>query len=113
MKINRWLLMIFEGEYFTLTFGFVLFTISYAVLTRGAWRNTVAGRLLMALGSSCSVILGLSVLRIFVPEESWRIYATAAALGGLVIVVIWLNALLFSRQLGRRKDQASREDQKS
>jgi hypothetical protein len=112
MKIKPWLIDLFEAEYFVLLLGFVVFTISYHVLTRGDWRRTVAGRLLMALGASCSVILGLSVLRIFAPERPWRIYATALALGGLVFVVIWLNVLMFARQLARRKDQAEREKQR-
>ena len=116
MIIQPWLLAIFETEYIVLTLGFVTFTISYHTLTRGAWRRSVAGRLLMALGSSCSVILGLSILRIFGPEEPWRVYATAVALACLVGVVVWLNGLLYMRQLrGRareRKDQEIREDQK-
>lgn len=115
MIIPRWLIPIFEGEYFVLTFGFVLFTVSYAVLTWGAWRRSIAGRLLMALGSSCSVILILSVLRIFLPEAPWRIYASALALGALTLVVIWLNWLLYARQLGwragTRKDHVEREDE--
>ena len=116
MIIPGWLLAIYEGEYFVLTIGFVVFTVSYAVLTRGDWRRTVGGRFLMALGSSCSVILLLSILRLLVPQQAWRIYAGAVALGGLVGVVVWLNGLLFVRQLGRhsrtRNDQDDREDQR-
>jgi len=112
MKINPWLIDLFEGEYFVLLLGFVVFTISYHVLTRGDWRRTTAGRLLMALSASCSVILGLSVLRIFAPLDAWRIYASALALGALCFVVVWLNAFMFTRQLARRKDQAEREKQR-
>lgn len=112
MKINPWLIDLFEAEYFVLLIGFVVFVVGYHVLTRGDWRRSTAGRLLMALGSSCSIILALSVLRIFAPEETWRIYASALALGGLCFVVIWLNLLMFVRQMARRKDQAEREQQK-
>jgi hypothetical protein len=114
--IKPWLIFVFEVEYFALLIGFVTFTVSYHVLTRGDWRRTTAGRILMALGSSCSVILVLSVLRIFAPDEPWRVYATAAALAALVAVVAWLNGVLYSRQLGDRRrprgGQIEREDQK-
>lgn len=115
MIIKPWLLAIFEGEYIVLALGFVVFTISYHVLTRGAWRHSVAGRLLMALGASCSTILVLSILRLFDSERRpWRVYLSAAALAALIGVVVWLNGLLFTRQLAGRKrnDQAEREDQK-
>lgn len=113
MRLPAWLLDVFIVEYLILTIGFIVFTVGYAWLTRGDWRRNVGGRLLMALGSSCSIILSLSILRLFLPEHRWRIYATAIALLGLVGVVIWLNVLLFSRQLGMRKDHPKREDQKT
>ena len=116
MIVAPWLLVIFESEYIALLLGFAVFTISYAILTHGDWRRTTAGRILMSLGASCSTLLALSIARLFLPEQPWRVYASAIALAGLVGVVVWLNALLFSRQLGRRngrgKDQDERERQK-
>jgi|SRR5690349_1079979 len=110
MTIPVWLRDIFEAEYFVLTAGFIVFTVGYTWLTRGDWRRTAAGRILIALSASCSIILSLSILRIFLPEEPWRIYASAIALAALVVVVVALNALLFTRQ--RRTRQAWRKDQR-
>lgn len=116
MRLPGWLIAVFEAEYFVLTAGFLVFTIGYAWLTRGAWRRSAAGKILISLGASCSVILSLSILRIFLPEQPWRIYATAIALAGLVGVVIWLNVLMFTRQRKTRRawrtDQERRESER-
>jgi len=118
--IPKWLIGIFEAEYFVLTAEFVIFTIGYAWLTRGDWRRSTAGQILMALSGSCSIILGLSILRIFLPEHAWRIYASALAVAGLVVVAGWLNILMFMRQVPLRRawkrdqdkqEQADRERQ--
>lgn len=117
IKLAPWLLDLFEAEYFALTLGFIVFTIGYAWLTRGDWRRSPAGQILIALGASCSVILSLSLLRFFAPEEMWRIYATAIALGALVIVIIRLNVVMFTRQIRTRRawrnDQRERETNES
>src|SRR5690349_5499211 len=52
MNVPRWLVAVFEGEYFVLTFGFTVFTIGYVWLTRGDWRRSTAGQILVSLGAS-------------------------------------------------------------
>lgn len=45
----------------------LVFVVSYHFLTGGAWRETPLGRNVMAMMGACVALLGLAVIRTFVP----------------------------------------------
>lgn len=101
---------IFTAEYWLLLAGFLAFTIGYHALTRGAWRRTTAGRILMSLGASCSVIMLQVIFRLIFRNAEWRIYVAMVSNGVLVGVVIWLNVYLWRRQLRVRGERENADD---
>lgn len=81
--------------------GALVFVVSYAVLTRGAWRSTVVGKNVMTLMVVITVVSALAVSAIvFGTDWPHRDLIRTAAWGAVAASVWWRVVILFRVQRG-------------
>jgi hypothetical protein len=98
-------------EFVALFLVWTTFTISYHVVSRGAWRKTPTGRHLMSMGASLSVIGAQIIANLFLGEYPGRFAVGIVLYGSLVLVgVRQLFLLLHAR---RQRDLEERGERSS
>lgn len=105
----NWLYWVFVGEFAAMFAAWLVFVITYAVVTRGSWWRTLVGRFIMSLGAAFTWNAGLVLFNIAVRSYPGRVplqlvsYAVFTALG------VTMTVMLLRAQRARRTGRSLRE----